>query len=65
MLPRQRRSRAWRAIVRELVMAMGGEVSAESVVGEGGRLSFALPFVEQATRVIQNGHKRDTTFTNR
>jgi signal transduction histidine kinase len=32
------------AIVRELVTMMGGEVSAESVVGEGSRFSFTLPF---------------------
>ena len=31
------------AIVRELVEAMGGEVSAESVLGQGSRFSFTLP----------------------
>jgi signal transduction histidine kinase len=31
------------AIVRELVEAMGGQVSAESVVGQGSRFSFTLP----------------------
>jgi signal transduction histidine kinase len=40
------------AIVRELVVAMGGEVSAESVVGEGTRFSFTLPLVQQV--VVEN-----------
>lgn len=31
------------AIVRELVEAMGGEVRAESVIGQGSRFSFTLP----------------------
>jgi signal transduction histidine kinase len=43
------------AIVRELVTAMGGDVSAESVVGEGSRFSFTLPLAieqEGAQRVL-------------
>ena len=40
------------AIVRELVEAMGGDVSAESVVGEGSRFSFTLPLVRDAERPI-------------
>jgi len=40
------------AIVRELVEAMGGDVSAESVVGEGSRFSFTLPVVSDAERPI-------------
>jgi signal transduction histidine kinase len=34
------------AIVRELVEAMGGGVTAESIVGEGSRFSFTLPAAE-------------------
>jgi histidine kinase len=33
------------AIVRELVLAMGGRVWAESVIGQGSRFSFTLPLV--------------------
>jgi signal transduction histidine kinase len=36
------------AIVRELVEAMGGEVSVASVVGQGSRFSFRLPVIEEA-----------------
>jgi signal transduction histidine kinase len=35
------------AIVRELVVAMGGDVSAESTVGEGSRFSFTLPLAQE------------------
>ena len=37
------------AIVRELVEAMGGTVSAESVVGEGSRFAFTRPLAAEAT----------------
>lgn len=36
------------AIVRELVEAMGGDVSVESIVGQGTRFSFRLPLVADA-----------------
>jgi signal transduction histidine kinase len=36
------------AIVRELVTAMGGAVSVDSVVGEGSRFSFTLPLAQEA-----------------
>jgi signal transduction histidine kinase len=35
------------AIVRELVEAMGGDVSVESVLGQGSRFSFRLPGVQE------------------
>jgi signal transduction histidine kinase len=35
------------AIVRELVVAMGGDVTAESVVGQGSRFSFRLPVIDE------------------
>jgi signal transduction histidine kinase len=35
------------AIVRELVEAMGGDVSATSIVGQGSRFSFRLPVIEE------------------
>lgn len=38
------------AIVRELVEAMGGTVSAESVVGEGSRFTFTLPLAPTSDR---------------
>jgi two-component system sensor histidine kinase BaeS len=36
------------AIVRELVEAMGGDVSAESTVGQGSRFTFRLLFAAEA-----------------
>jgi signal transduction histidine kinase len=43
------------AIVRELVTAMGGEVSVESVVGEGSRFSFTLPFANETASRLKIG----------
>ena len=40
--------------------AMGGDVSANSITGEGSRFSFTLPFDGFTGRV-----SGDTTFTNR
>jgi signal transduction histidine kinase len=45
------------AIVRELVTAMGGETSAESVVGEGSRFSFTVPFAEASYQLEVDGHR--------
>jgi signal transduction histidine kinase len=47
------------AIVRELVSAMGGDVSAESVVGEGSRFSFTLPLEPYLKETASNGLRRD------
>jgi signal transduction histidine kinase len=43
------------AIVRELVLAMGGDVSAESVVGEGSRFSFTLPLAQEPANQPEAG----------
>ena len=42
------------AIVRELVEAMGGTVTAESTVGEGSRFAFTLPIETVPTHRVQN-----------
>jgi signal transduction histidine kinase len=55
------------AIVRELVEAMGGDVAAESVVGQGSRFSFRLPMIEEIGENVttdapraQRRHREDT-----
>ena len=42
------------AIVRELVEAMGGTVSAESTMGEGSRFTFTLPMAASPPTATQN-----------
>jgi signal transduction histidine kinase len=48
------------AIVRELVTAMGGEVSAESVIGEGSRFAFTLPLAIPDDAAIAASQTRTT-----
>ena len=45
------------AIVRELVEAMGGQVSAQSVVGEGSQFSFTLPVAGTPLDIPTNEQK--------
>jgi signal transduction histidine kinase len=54
------------AIVRELVVTMGGDVSAESVVGEGSRFSFTLPLVQETAEesVPDRSQVRDKPATS-
>ena len=47
------------AIVRELVEAMGGTVSAESVVGEGSRFVFTLQVSPIAHQREATRHRRE------
>lgn len=46
------------AIVRELVEAMGGQVSAQSVVGEGSQFAFSLPVADDPLDVPTNGQRK-------
>jgi signal transduction histidine kinase len=45
------------AIVRELVEAMGGHVSAQSVVGEGSQFVFTLPVADAPLEIPTNGQQ--------
>ncbi|HEX5417456.1 MAG TPA: HAMP domain-containing sensor histidine kinase, partial [Chloroflexota bacterium] len=45
------------AIVREFVVAMGGDVAVESVLAEGSRFSFRLPVDEEGDRRQKTGDR--------